>query len=291
MPRSPSKPVKSTAVANDSRFRSVAAFWTLTEHPGPGSREWSLARKLRSLRDSGFTALCSDLGEKESAIVREAGIEPVGLVFGHEPDRYPALIAAAARTGAKIANLQLMNPDLPTAEALRRWILLERLAADAGIELSLETHRATVTETPAQLFALASRYEQKTGRLLRLTWDFSHIGVVKHFEPARVAELCLTRSDLIAHASQFHFRPFNGQHAQIPVARQGKLTAEIAPYLEFVTGILRIWKAAPANRTRLLYACPELGPVPGGYALTSFPKSWPDAVRLQRELEACWRAA
>ena len=269
-------------------LRPVAALWTLVDHPGPGRREWSLARKLRALREAGFAAACTLFDDTTAAAVRDAGLEPVALFFGREPSEYPALIASVVRSGARLANVQLMGHDLPAAEAARRWFALERLAIDAGIELSLETHRDTVTETPEKLFALAERHEQKTGRLLRLTWDFSHLAIVKHIDPATVAERYLARADLVAHATQIHFRPFNAHHAQIPVTRRGKLTEEVGPYLKFVAQVMRIWKAAPSNRTRMLYACPELGPVPGGYGLSSFPPSWPDAVRLQRELEVCW---
>lgn len=278
--------------AHASSLRPVAALWTLVDHPGPGRREWSLARKLRAVREAGFKAACTVFdNDATTAAVHDAGLEPVALFFGREPGEYPALIAAVVRSGARQANVHLMGHDLPAAEAARRWLAVERLAIDAGIELSLETHRDTITETPEKLFALAERHEQKTGRLLRLTWDFSHLGIVKHIDPATVAERYLKRTDLIAHATQFHFRPFNAHHAQIPVTRRGNLTEEVRPYLAFVTQVMGIWKNAPGNHTRTLYACPELGPVSGGYGLTSFPRSWPDAVRLQRELEACWRAA
>ncbi|MCS6244838.1 MAG: xylose isomerase [Opitutus sp.] len=272
------------------QLRPVATLWTLVEHPGPGRREWTLARKLRAMREAGFAAVCTVFDETLAATVRAEGLEPVALIFGRDPADYPALIASVVRSGATLANVQLMGHDLPAAESLRRWLALERRATDSGFELSLETHRDTITETPEKIFALAERYEQKTGRLLRLTWDFSHLAVVKHIDPATVAERYLKRTDLIAHATQFHFRPFNAHHVQIPVTRRGARTPEIVPYLDFATTVMQLWKTAPANRTRTCYACPELGPVLGGYGLSTFPSSWPDAIRLQRELEARWQA-
>ena len=272
------------------RLRPVAALWTLVGHSGSGRREWSLQRKLRAMREAGFAAVCTLFDEATADAVRAESLEPVGLFFGREPAGYAASIASVVRSGVRVANVQLMGHDLPVTEGLRRWLALERFAIDAGIELSLETHRDTVTETPEKLFALAERYEQKTGRLLRLTWDFSHLAVVKHIEPAIVAERYLKRADLIAHATQIHFRPFNAHHAQIPVThRGGRLAPGLDAYLAFAAAVMRIWKGAPANRGRALYACPELGPVQGGYGLAAFPSVWPDAVRLQRELETCWR--
>jgi hypothetical protein len=279
------------------QMRPVAALWTLSGHPDAGGREWPLVRKLRSMRVAGFTAVCAVLDDPKGALrlagaARAEGLEPVALFFGREPAGYSALIDSVAKSGATVANVQLMGHDLLATDALRRWLDLERRANDAGIELSLETHRDTVTETPEKIFALAERYEQKTGRLLRLTWDFSHLAVVKHIGPAMVAERYLHRADLIAHATQFHFRPFNAHHAQIPVTRRGQLTPEMGAYLKFAKQVMRQWKALPANRTRTLYCCPELGPADaGGYALKFFPKPWPDAIRLQRELGICWKAA
>jgi hypothetical protein len=281
---------RTVKTAAGPRLSPVAALWTLVEHPGAGPREWHLKRKLRAIREAGFTSVCTVFEESLTDAVRAEGLEPLPLIFGRDPADFAALIASVVRSGATLANVQLMGHDLPAAESLRRWLALERRANDAGFELSLETHRDTVTETPEKLFALAERYEQKTGRLLRLTWDFSHLAVVKHIDPATVAERYLKRTDLIEHATQFHFRPFNAHHVQIPVTRRGALTPEIVPYLDFAATVMRLWKTAPANRTRICYACPELGPIQGGYGLSTFPSSWSDAVRLQRELETRWQA-
>jgi hypothetical protein len=44
------------------------------------------------------------------------------------------------------------------------------------------------------------------------------------------------------------------------------------------------------NRTtgREIFVCPELGPVEGGYALSSFPNSWEDAKVLRAEIDRLW---
>ncbi len=54
---------------------------------------------------------------------------------------------------------------------------------------------------------------------------------------------------------------------------------------------MRVWKAAPANARRTLFACPEMGPYDGGYNVTGFPPAWPDAVILRRELARLWTRA
>jgi hypothetical protein len=97
-----------------------------------------------------------------------------------------------------------------------------------GLEPSIEVHRDTCTETPEKTYALADGYLKMTGKLLPLTWDFSHLAVVKHLMPESYVKRLLVRPKLIQRSQQFHFRPFNGHHCQVPVTRgDGSLTREL----------------------------------------------------------------
>jgi hypothetical protein len=77
---------------------------------------------------------------------------------------------------------------------------------------------------------------------------FSHMAVVKHLTPESYVERLLVRPDLIQRSRQFHFRPFNGHHCQLPVTRaDGSLTREISDWLPlpaqlFVLGCLETRK-------------------------------------------------
>jgi hypothetical protein len=159
------------------------------------------------------------------------------------------------------------------------------------VVVSLETHRDTCTETPEKTWEIADRYAQATGRPLKFTFDFSHFACVKHLAPAHYAARLLTQRRLIQHAEQCHFRPFNGHHCQVPVTHRGALTPEVRDYLVFARELMRVWKAAPANARRTLFACPEMGPYDGGYNVTGFPPAWPDAVVLRHELARQWARA
>jgi hypothetical protein len=88
-----------------------------------------------------------------------------------------------------------------------------------------------------------------------------------------------------------HFRPFNGNHCQVPVTHRGALTPEVKDYLVFVAASLRIWKKAKANRDRTLFACPEMGPYGlgtgrSGVNLPCLPPAWTDAIALRPEIAA-----
>jgi hypothetical protein len=114
--------------------------------------------------------------------------------------------------------------------------------------------------------------------------------VVKHLIPANFAQRLLLRPDLIQHAQQFHLRPFNGHHVQLPVSHGGgELTPEFKDWLPFAEAVLNCWLEGNSQLGREILICPELGPIEGGYALSTFPNSWEDAKLLRNEIDRMWR--
>jgi hypothetical protein len=159
-----------------------------------------------------------------------------------------------------------------------------------GLKPAIETHRGTCTETPEKFYALADAYEHATGELLPTSWDFSHFAVVKHLVPEMFAERLLVHPMLIQAAQQFHFRPFNGHHAQVAIMDvQGELTQEVLAWLPFAEQVLRVWLEGNRDNGREIFICPELGPPEGGYALSTFPNSWEDAKVLRGVIDDLWR--
>lgn len=125
--------------------------------------------------------------------------------------------------------------------------------------------------------------------MLPLSFDFSHFAVVKHLLPEEFAKRLLVRPDLIQRARQFHFRPFNGHHVQVPITDGfGKLTLEVKAWLPFAEAVLQCWLEGNRETDREILICPELGPKEGGYALSTFPNSWEDAKLLRGEIEKLW---
>ena len=103
-------------------------------------------------------------------------------------------------------------------------------------------------------------------------------------------ERLLIRHDLVQRAQQFHLRPFNGHHVQVPITdRDGNLTQEVKDWLPFAEALLCCWLEGNRGTEREILVCAELGPVEGGYALSTFPNSWEDARVLRVEIDRLWK--
>ena len=157
------------------------------------------------------------------------------------------------------------------------------------LEVDLEIHRDTSTETPEKVYEIAALFKKATGNKIRFCWDFSHLAVVKHISPPYAGRL-LTHPDLVQLSRQFHFRPFNGHHCQIPATDgKGHETPEFKHYIDFVDALIACWLNG-AKGGEVIYVCPEFGPANSGYGLSGFPNVWKDAVLLRAKTEALWKA-
>jgi sugar phosphate isomerase/epimerase len=267
----------------------IANLWTLMGHPSR-SREWPLEQKLRAIKEAGFDGVCwAGSPELAEGCRRHRLIFVGGMVSGNAKD-FPRLLREQKEAGAVQANVQLATDEISASEALKLALALNREGKRLGLSPAIETHRGTCTETPEKTYALCDAYQKRTGELLPLSWDFSHFAVVKHLVPENFAERLLVRPDLIQRARQFHFRPFNGHHVQVPIT-DGKrnLTPEVKDWLPFAEALLRCWLDGNRNSGREIFICPELGPAEGGYALSTFPNSWEDAKILRGQIEKIWK--
>jgi len=278
-----------TTIKNKPVLRQVANMWTLMGHPSP-KREWTLDKKLSEIKKAGFDAVCWAGSPELGDGCRRHGLMFVGgMVSGNAKD-FPRLLREQKACGALHVNVQLAHDEMLTPEALKLALALNREAKKIGVVPEIETHRGTCTETPEKFYALADAYQKKTGDLLSVSWDFSHFAVVKHVVPENFARRLLVRPDLIRNAQQFHFRPFNGHHAQVPITdRGGKLTSEVRDWLPFAEAILKCWLTGNKNSAREIFICPELGPLAGGYKISIFPDSWAQAKILRGEIDRLWK--
>jgi len=270
-------------------LRHIANLWTFMGHPTPDT-EWSLDQKLAAMKAAGFDGVCwGGSPELREGCQRHGLIFVGGMVSGAAAE-FPRLLQEQQECGAIHVNVQLDGDEVLTPEALELALALNREGAKLGVVPGIETHRGTCTETPEKLYALCDAYQQATGQLLPLSIDFSHHAVVKHLVPANFAARLIVRPELIQHAQQFHFRPFNGHHAQVPITDgNGNLTREVQEWLPFAEELLRCWLAGNCDMDREIFICPELGPVEGGYALSTFPNSWEDAKVLRGEIQKLWQ--
>jgi len=259
------------------------------QHPAK-ENEWPLDQKLRAIKEAGFDGVCWAGSPELQEGTKRLGLIFVGGMASGSATEFPRLLQEQKDAGAVHVNVQLAGDEVLTTEALELALVLNREGRRLGLMPAIETHRGTCTETPEKMYALADAYQQRTGELLSLSCDFSHFAVVKHLRPEHFAQRLLVRPDLIQRAQQFHFRPFNGHHAQVPATDgKGSLTSEVKDWLPFAEALLRCWLEGNRNSGREIFICPEMGPVEGGYALSTFSNSWEDAKILRGEMDKLWK--
>ena len=271
------------------RLVLCAATWSMIGYPSV-RREWSIARKLQAIKAAGFDGVCAYITPEIKSHADRLGL---ALMSGFDAkgaaDALPRL-RAQRDLGVRFINIQLLNHDTPPKLAARAAVQLIRQSRALGVNVHIETHRDTSTETPEKFTEMARLYRRATGELMPVTWDHSHFAVSKHMLPPDYSARLLAWPKLIQASQMFHLRPFNSQHCQVPVTdRRGGLTPEFKDYLAFAEDLFACWLAGPRPGNEL-YACPELG-MSHGYHVSTDPHAWPDAVRARRELLGAWQRA
>ncbi len=270
------------------RIRHIANLWTLWDHPGTGSKEWSIDRKLSAIKEAGFDGIGAQLDAELGAKAQKQGLCAVGYFASSKPSEFRDLIRRNQDGGALRINVQLADHDTPVDKAISMAVRIVEEGDRLGIPCDIEVHRDTCTETPEKTYAIAAGFKKATGRLMPMTWDFSHLSVVKHLAPP-YADRLLVDAKLIQHARQFHFRPFNGNHCQIPVTNgAGKLSLEFNQWVPFLERTLEVFFAGKLTSDDVI-VCPEMGPVRGGYNFAQLPSSWEDAKVLREIIDKTWK--
>jgi hypothetical protein len=267
-------------------LKQFANLWTL-QHQPTKDKDWSFEEKFKRAKKAGFDAMSVGFSEEFAVLCEKYGMDGICYINGNAD--YRETLRKAQGSKPVRVNVQLLDHDTPPKEALKLWLKLEAEAEKLGLEVDLEVHRDTCTETPEKTYEIADLYKKATGKKIRLCFDFSHIAVVKHLY-APFAERLLERPDLVQLSRQVHFRPFNGHHCQVPATDgKGHETPEFKDYLDFVDAFIACWLKG-AKGGEVLYACPEFGPLGSGYGLSVFADVWKDAILLRAKTEAIWKA-
>ncbi len=261
-----------------------ATLWSLRQYP-TADREWTWARKFAAIRRAGFDGVFAPPAPALAERGRLRYLAVTSLGVDDAPD--PAFAAARA-LGAVAIDVQLGDYDTPRPAAVR---LARRIAATARrhrLPFAIETHRDTYTETPEATLALARDFRRQTGTPLPLCLDHSHFAVVRHLPPGQLWERLREPAELLRAARQFHLRPFNGHHCQLPaLTPRGERTPEYRDWLGYAGSLLAHERA---RRTRApLLVVVELGHAAPAYGLSGFPDTWRDAVAVGRDLRRLWR--
>ena len=279
------------------KIAHIANLWSLVNHPS-AAKQWSLEKKIKAVADAGFDGFTTALTPEHLRLARKYRLKHVlGFVStsSGDPKDFAKRIQSQKDAGAVQINVQLDDHDTLPPLATKHWIAMEKEAAKiGGVVLSLEVHRDCCTETPEKTYEIARLYRKATGKMIKINFDFSHFSVVKHLGPGNYAERLLDHPALVQNGEQSHCRPFNGHHCQVAVTYKGKLSDEAKSYLAFCVALFKCWKAAPKNKNRTLFVCPEMGPYHeggAGYNISGLPPAWPDAAILRGELAKAWKRA
>ncbi|MSU65202.1 MAG: xylose isomerase [Opitutus sp.] len=261
-----------------------ASLWSLRQYP-TRAREWSWAKKFAAIRGAGFDGVFSPpipaLAERGS--LRYLAVSSIGVDTKFEPT-----FAAARDFGAVAMDVQICDYDTPLAEVVKVVRKIRAVAAAHALPFAIETHRDTFTETPEATLALAQGYAKAAGDKMPLCLDHSHFAVVRHLPAAELWLRLREPAALIEAATQFHLRPFNGHHCQLPaLTPAGRRTPEYRDWLAYVDGLFEYERAR--KTTEPLLVVPEMGHAAPAYRLSGFPDTWRDVVAVAADLRCLWR--
>lgn len=267
------------------QLKTYANLWTLWDHPAPAPGEWTIEAKVAAVAAAGFDGVMGDAGTGVGSLAKENGLTFAAFQrLDERHDLHEALEAAKAE-GAAVLQVHLGWHDTPADLALDLALRLDAASEAVGLPAVVETHRDTCTETPEKTEYLCDAFRKTTGKDWSLLVDLSHHAVVKHLDPPYSKRL-LEHPDALRRVTWHHLRPFNGHHAQVPVlTAHGALAPEMGDWIALVRDLFTILHTSELAE---LWVCPELGPLRGGYALSSFPDSWSQAVRLRQILLELW---
>jgi len=261
-----------------------ATLWSLRQYP-TAKREWSWERKFQAIRAAGFDGVFSP---PRPELARRGDLRYLAVTSLSPGMDLMAPFRAAKDLGAVAIDVQLGDYDSPLADMVGLAEQLSAVSSDVGLPFAIETHRDTFTETPEATLALERGFRARTGAVLPLCLDHSHFAVVRHLAPGTFWERLREPRELLDAASQFHLRPFNGHHCQIPVLdSRGRRTPEYREWLVYAKALLAHLRSLPGREPVL--AVPELGHAAPSYGLSCFGDTWADACAVQRDLRALWR--
>lgn len=268
---------------SEPRISYYATTWSLRQYPFPES-EWSWAKKFAEIENAGFEGIMSPPLEdlKGRGILKYWAITSLGLDMDVRP-----FFEEACDLGAESATVQLCDVNTPLEEAVEVARSIQRFAREFELYTAIECHRDTFTETPENLYDLYDTYLRAEGEPLPICFDHSHFAVVRHLKHPYWSAL-KGREDLLVQSRQFHMRPFNGHHCQIPATFDGKKrTPEYLEWLEYAHALFRFIKA---NHKGEILVVPELGNASPAYGLSCFPDVWHDACVTAQDLRSIWES-
>ncbi len=268
------------------------SLWAMERLPMNAGREWSRAEQIARIAGAGFDGVgvefLPDAPMDVCALAIESGLKIVALCFPRTVDDLKPVLAGVARVGREHVDHVNLQPNVrpfTVAECLPYVHGWQELAAAAGVELYVETHRDRMTTDLLFTLQLLDAVPS-----LRVTADLSHFVVGREFEwPVDETNHALIHR-ILDRASAFHGRVASREQVQLQIS-----FPHHRPWLDLFGSWweegFRRFRARSAPDATLTFMT-ELGP-PEWYAMTGrsgeeLSDRWAEALQLRSLAAEIW---
>lgn len=175
-------------------------------------------------------------------------------------------LTAATDAGFDSVSLLVGGGLLSDDDAFRRAELLAEAAQRCAVPITLETHRATITESIPRTVEIARRFPE-----LRFNLDLSHWFVTHRLDRLAVEDFVAQTSPVLTRVDLIHGRVSSTNEIQTPLAQ--------ARHREWFE---EVWERVTASVPGVVRFAPELLPATMGYASPHHRLRWEDTLDLLR---------
>ncbi|KQT68991.1 MULTISPECIES: sugar phosphate isomerase/epimerase family protein [unclassified Aureimonas] len=274
-------------------LRVYQSLWA-TELRRPGLAERPVEERFDAVAEAGYHGMAIDLGAMDIETARSivpnyarTGLAGLLTAFPRSVEELRPALHLAKEIGSPFVVVvgQVMPVQVcGMVPVVREWL---RIAAEEGVPIQFETHRASITN---DLFATLQLLDAVPE--MRLAADLSHYVVDREPMLPLDRELAGQVSRILARSDSFQGRV--ATRCQVQVSHgfpQHRPWLDL--FLDWWSEGFRSWKARAKPDEDCIFLC-ELGPRP--YAITGADDAelsdrWLDALSLRRLVEDRWRAA
>ena len=199
------------------KFQVYQSYWGMSSLPF-GGEEWSMEEKLAKIAEAGFDGvewLMEDQAHREAMVTLcdKYNLQRSNIVFPWTPEEFKDDIQAAKDGGASHINLQPMPMPRLVAHGVSYIVRLMDMAAAAGYELFIETHRDRMT---TDMYFTLDLIEAVPDMVL--CGDLSHFLVGREFAGPPLSEKNQAYMEqIIGRCGAFHGRVASREQVQVPI--------------------------------------------------------------------------
>ncbi len=200
------------------KFQVYQSFWGMVGLPYNGEREWSVEEKVAQIAEAGFDGvefLMEDKAHRDEmvSLCDQHHLKRSNIVFPHTPAEFVDDLKAAKDGGASHINLQPMPMPRRVADGVSYLVRCMDMAAEAGYELFIETHRDRMT---TDLYFTLDLIEAVPDMVL--CGDLSHFLVGREFAGPPLSEANQRYMEqILERCGAFHGRVASREQVQVPI--------------------------------------------------------------------------